>query len=309
MTTSPSSFYIPTLVCQKSLISRCLRRVQASRHKVPGRQRDQRPSSGPASALTYHENEIRYTYLREVLGQRIEPCAILARRCTLLSGTSIVLTEVVSQDWISHTDVACNSFIETSFGEDSVCCRKVLLPVQSLFFQGVKPGICSHFQGSSRFALTQSPNCGIVILYSTHSGCNGGHDGSLGSVKLFFYRRRRHGSRQRIQQPCYARLPVKLMANLPRTSASGEAHSKSSLQDNPLPYASGSSCLNSNTRRTKPLDTRTRARTTDATPFFFSFFFFLASSRIAETMLCAGTQQPEIHVRLGRGSRRGRLES
>lgn len=224
MTTSPSSFYIPTLVCQKSLISRCLRRVQASRHKVPGRQRDQRSSSGPASALTYHENEIRYTYLREVLGQRIEPCAILARRCTLLSGTSIVLTEVVSQDWISHTDVACNSFIETSFGEDSVCCRKVLLPVQSLFFQRVKPGICSHFQGSSRFALAQSPNCGITILYSTHSGCNRGHDGSLGSVKLFFLSAS-NSKKDPAAMPC----PVKLMANLPRTSASGEAHSKSSL--------------------------------------------------------------------------------
>lgn len=272
MTTSPSSFYIPTLVCQKSLISRCLRRVQASRHKVPGRQRDQRPSSGPASALTYHENEIRYTYLREVLGQRIEPCAILARRCTLLSGTSIVLTEVVSQDWISHTDVACNSFIETSFGEDSVCCRKVLLPVQSLFFQRVKPGICSHFQGSSRFALAQSPNCGITILYSTHSGCNRGHDGSLGSVKLFFS------------------IGVELEKGSSSHAMPGEVDGKPAphkrkrgsslqiittyLQDNTLPYASGSSCLSSNTRRTKPLDTRTRARTTDATPFFFSFFFF-----------------------------------
>lgn len=45
-------------------------------------------------ALLVHENEVRHGYLREVLGERVEP-------------------EVVGQDGIADRDVAGNSFVET----------------------------------------------------------------------------------------------------------------------------------------------------------------------------------------------------
>jgi hypothetical protein len=96
------------------------------------------------------KDEITHADLGEVSGKRVEPCEARLEytgfnRVHLLRST-LVLTEMIRQNRITHTDMPSNTLIKPSLGKDSISGREMLFAIQALILEVVEHRVRSHSQ-------------------------------------------------------------------------------------------------------------------------------------------------------------------
>ena len=83
----------------------------------------------------------------------------------LVSTNTKALTEMISQNRVTNTDMTSYTLVEASLGKDPISGREVLLAIQTLVFELIEHGVRSNSQRLARSCLADGADGRIARCF------------------------------------------------------------------------------------------------------------------------------------------------